>query len=47
MFINLKSPVMLELLREVERFAPSAASVLITGESGVGVRRRKLGESRE
>ncbi len=27
---------MLELLREVERFAPSAASVLITGESGVG-----------
>lgn len=27
---------MLELLREVERYAPSAASVLITGESGVG-----------
>lgn len=36
MFINLRSPVMLELLREVERYAPSAASVLITGESGVG-----------
>lgn len=36
MFINLRSPVMLELLRDVERFAPSAASVLITGESGVG-----------
>ncbi len=36
MFINLRSSVMLELLREVERFAPSAASVLITGESGVG-----------
>lgn len=27
---------MLELLRDVERYAPSAASVLITGESGVG-----------
>jgi DNA-binding NtrC family response regulator len=27
---------MLDLLREVERYAPSAASVLITGESGVG-----------
>ncbi len=36
MFINLQSPIMLELLREVELFAPSAASVLITGESGVG-----------
>lgn len=36
MFINLRSPVMLELLCEVERYAPSAASVLITGESGVG-----------
>ena len=36
MFINLRSPVMLELLRDVERFAPSAASVLVTGESGVG-----------
>ena len=36
MFINLRSPLMLELLREVERYAPSAASVLITGESGVG-----------
>ncbi len=36
MFINLRSPVMLELLQEVERYAPSAASVLITGESGVG-----------